>query len=176
MPPQIYLIAFVLLIVFVRVVFSSHKYRNEYDEEISCNLPPITVSPRGSNPAVGIKLSVRTPNHWGSGLKQYYQGKLKSNHLYHQLVEINPPVDSIPVETIGDWIFGLSEYEGNVRFLPDQGSICIQVPLDAPKEVIMLLRSVFPDQTNVSSDSSPTRKVVQGSNLDGSLRMNGWRA
>lgn len=157
MPPQIYFIAFVLFIVFVRVVFPTNKYRNDYDEEISCNLPPITVPPRGTNPALGIKLSVRTPNHWGSGLKQYYKGKLKGNHLYHQLVEIDPPVDSIPIETIGDWIFGLPEYEGNVRFLPDQGNITILVPSDSPKEVILLLQSVFPSQTKVSGNTNDSR-------------------
>jgi hypothetical protein len=165
MPPQIYFIAFVLFIVFVRVFFPSHKYRNDYDEEISCNLPPITVPPRGTNPALGIKLSVRTPNYWGAGLKQYYKGKLKENRLYHQLIEIDPPVDSIHIETIGDWIFGLPEYEGNVRFLPDQGGISIQVPLDAPKEVISLLQSVFPGETKVSGNINESKFLNQPSIL-----------
>lgn len=155
---------FTLLVGFIvwsRFTFSKRKQ----GARVVCNLPSLTVPPRGTNPVFGITLKVTSPNYWGSGLKWFYKGRLKDDLLYYQRIQLDLPVDSIPIATIGDWIFGVPEYEGNVRFLPDQGQITIQVSLEAPVEVLTLLKKVFPDQTYVS-DGRPHGISVIGNEVD----------
>jgi hypothetical protein len=149
----------------IDILNSQSKWRYREDELDHQILESTILLPaRSSNPALGKLVELPIPNPHGSGVKLYVKAMVKDHPLYNHPVTTDPPIsgwsykgEPIPIDTLGLWIFGTTGYDGNVRFSPDEGRVRIQVPLESPDEIEVLLRSFYkPNQTPEPSVSEDT--------------------
>ena len=151
----------------IDILNSQAKWRYREDEmDHQIFESTILLPARSSNPALGKLVELPIPNPHGSGVKLYVKAMVKAHPLYNHSVTTDPPINGwsykgepIPINTLGLWIFGTTGYNGNVWFLPDEGRVRIQVPLESPDEVEVLLRSFYkPDQTSEPSGPEGTEE------------------
>jgi hypothetical protein len=149
----------------IDILGSHSKWRYREDEQFHQTPDlPLLLPARSTNPVLGKLVELPIPNPHGSGVKLYVKAMVKDHPLYNHPVTTDPPIsgwsykgEPIPINTLGLWIFGTTGYDGNVRFLPDEGRVRIQVPLESPDEVDVLVQSFYkPNQTPEPSVSEDT--------------------
>lgn len=148
----------------VNILSSQSIWRYREDEQDHQIFEPTLLLPaRSTNPALGKQIEIPLPNPHGSGVKLYVKAMVQNHPLYNCPITTDPPIDGwtykgepIPIDTLALWVFGSTGYEGNVRFLPDEGRIRIQIPLESPDEVEILLRSFYRQEQNLEA-STPVK-------------------
>ena len=158
----------------IDVLGGQSKWRYREDErDHQASEPTILLPARSTNPALGKLIEIPIPNPHGSGVKFHVKAMVKDHPLFNHPVTTDPPIngwsykgEAIPINTLNLWIFGTTGYDGNVRFLPDEGRIRIKMPLESPDEVEVLLRSFYrpnlnqaPENSEVTEESFSTGSV-----------------
>ena len=164
----------------IDILGSHSKWRYWEEDQFHQSPEPTLLLPaRSTNPALGKLVDIPVANSHGSGVKLFVKAMVKKHPFFNHPVTTDPPINGwsykgepIPINTLGLWIFGTTGYDGNVKFLPDEGRIRIQVPLESPDEVEILLRSFYkpefaskpspPEVTEESFSSGPVFPVPSG--------------
>ena len=154
-----------------------------WDGQFSPDPTVLLLPARSTNPKFGKLIELPLSNPRGSGVKWFNTGQIKEHPLFNHPVRTDPPIsgwspkgEEIPITRLAQWVFGVSGYDGNVRFLPDEGRISFQIPLEAPDQVEYLLRSFYPQalqpETQNMEESFSTGPLYQEPLAEDVLKLN----